>query len=91
MSKCLNCPNPTEGGSSGLCIPCEIEFAYRIMAAEPDPMPVFCDNCAAPYSLTEARVLREAKDPAANRCHHTPHLCWVCAHLHYAALRDAAT
>jgi hypothetical protein len=51
------------------------------MAAEPEPAMLKCAACKAPFSLTEARVLRQAKDPKAGD-HATPKLCWVCARLH---------
>jgi hypothetical protein len=59
------------------------------MAAEPKPSMLTCVACKAPFSLTEARVLRQAKNPKAGN-HETPTLCWACAHLHLAANRPDA-
>ena len=86
MKQCCQCPTPVEGPNEDLCTACAVELAYRIMAAEPEPVMPPCDVCGAPYSLTEARVLRNAKNPRAGSAE-TPRLCWVCAHLHLSALR----
>lgn len=85
MNKCRQCPATIEAPED-LCPPCAIEHAYRIMAAEPEPVLRKCEACGASFKLTEARVLRSAKNPLAGN-HHTPWLCWICAHLHLSATR----
>lgn len=87
MTRCRQCPAPVEPGED-LCGPCSIELAHRIMNAEPEPHFLYCEVCQAPYSYVEARVLREAKNPCNRLSPDTPHMCWVCAHLHLAAMRD---
>jgi hypothetical protein len=87
MKKCRQCTDRTEDDSE-LCAACAVELAHRILAATPNPEKMTCGVCRAPFGFTEARVLRFAKNPkAGNRA--TPRLCWVCAHLHLSAQRDA--
>jgi predicted amidophosphoribosyltransferase len=81
--RCRQCPATVEPGDD-LCPPCSVELAHRVMNAEPDPQTLRCAACKAPFSLIEARVLRQAKNPTAGD-HQTPTLCWVCARLHLSA------
>ena len=83
IDKCRQCPATAEP-KTDLCIHCQIELAYRVMAAEPDPCTIKCAVCKAPFRFTEARVLRRAKNPMKGN-QETPKLCWVCARLHLSA------
>jgi len=64
-----------------------MELAYLIMASEApeERVRLYCEACRAPYDFTEARVMRNAKNPGAAASKETPRLCWVCARLHLSA------
>ena len=81
---CRVCPAPVEDAGP-LCGPCNAELLCHVMAAEPEPTMRHCDACGAPYSYTEARVVRSLKSPGKGN-QETPRLCWICEHLHYSAM-----
>jgi hypothetical protein len=89
LAKCERCNDQTfdEGSRPILCSGCTVELQHKIMAAHPDPVFKHCAICGAPYSFTEARVLRKAKTPRAGDPA-TPELCWVCARLRHSVLME---
>ena len=89
MPRCSVCPAEANFDEN-LCSHCAIELTCRIMAAEPDPEYRICRNCKGSIGYTEARVLRNAKNPKTGSTV-TPFLCWVCAHLYVQAHQPEKT
>jgi len=90
--QCVKCGqpyNPGEHNTADLCNSCAAELLCRIMASSPEPERKTCKVCGAPYSFTEARVLRHARDPKHGDPE-TPKLCWVCARLRHSANAEAS-
>ncbi len=87
MPKCTQCPDPAEQ-EQDLCVSCSIELTCKLMDQPPDPELRSCRICKAGIRYTEARVLRNAKNPKIGSTV-TPFLCWVCARLHLSAIEEA--
>ncbi len=84
--KCLQCPGLADFDDN-LCCYCAIELTSRLLASEPDPEVRTCKVCKAAIQYTEARVLRNAKNPQVGS-KITPYLCWVCARLHLSVIEE---
>ncbi len=83
MPKCRTCPESAVEGEP-LCIYCGLEHACFAMARIPDPEVRRCKVCSNAFQYTEARVIRNVKNPRVGSTV-TPFLCWVCARLHISA------
>lgn len=94
MTHCFNYPKcqqevPADSGEHVYCPSCaEALFQKLLMEPCEDPTALQCKNCRSFYPLNSPRVRRAIETQAGDK--ETPELCWVCAHLHVAAQREAA-
>ena len=90
MTRCPMCKSELpEANEPAYCGPCSVALFQKILM-EPceDPTALQCKVCRSFYPLNSARVRRAIESQHGNK--ETPELCWVCAHLHLAAQREAA-
>lgn len=83
--KCIYCPQDTLDEVGDLCAAHAAELMCHVLDNSPQRENFKCMACEQPVRFTEARIVRNVKNPRSPLSKETPRLCWVCTRLHHSA------